>query len=71
MVFPIDCQRHRHSIGLCMLDGIEDQLADRFEEQRADVLSFRIGMRIGDDSNLDLVLVVRPVRQPVERRREP
>jgi hypothetical protein len=51
-------------IRLRVFDGIEEKLSDRLEEQRADILPRGICARIGADLDTQLVLLVRPLRQP-------
>jgi hypothetical protein len=63
----IDRQIHADPIGMRVLDRVQEQLAHRLEQQRADVLSRGIGQRRGRHLDLDPVLVPRPVRQPGER----
>ena len=68
LIVGVERQLERDSIRVRVLDRIEEELSDRLEQQRADVLPRGIGARIGDDLDVDLVLVVCPVRQPRQRR---
>ena len=64
LIVGIELQRQRHAIRLRVFDRVEEQLSDRLEEQRADILPRGIRARIGADLDTQLVLLVRPVRQP-------
>ena len=64
LIVGVERQRQRDAIRLRVLDRVEEQLSDRLEEQRADILPRGICARVGVDLDTQLVLVVRPVRQP-------
>ena len=70
LVFGVERQLEGDPLRAGVLDRVEEELSDRLEEQRANVLPFGIGPRIGSDVDFDLVLVVRPVGQPLQCCRE-
>ena len=66
LIVGIELQLQRDSIRLRVFDDVEQQLSDRLEEQRADILARGICARIDADLDVQLVLVVGPVRQPCQ-----
>src|SRR6185369_931941 len=47
-----------------MLHGVQEQLSNRFEQERAHVLAIRVRERIGGDLNHDSVLFAGPFSEP-------
>ena len=58
------------AVDVRVLDGVEEQLAERVEQKQPNVFVDRVGAPIDPDANLDAVFLVRPVGQPLERRRQ-
>src|SRR5262245_22576671 len=59
-VIGIECEVDIDPIDMSVLDRVEQQLADRLEEQDANVTSLRVGERVGAHSHDDVVVLVRP-----------